>query len=360
MMLSYAGKNAGAVNLLKTIYFDNPRWIPCFVSLMPATWMKHREVLEEIVLAHPKIFPGYRKGEKDFDAVSNPLYELGRHVDCWGCVWENIERGLDSMVVEHPLADWEAFDSWAPPDPAEDDLFGPRRDPEDLRRGFERAKERGDLASCGPLPHGFMYMYLYYLRGFENLMMDLALDDPRLHGLIAVVRDYNAAVVGRCLDLGAEYMHFGDDLGLQRSLPISPEMWRRFIKPAYEAITGQCRDRDVPVYLHTDGHILEIIPDLIEVGVRVLNPQIGANGIEGLKEFVGRLAMNVDLDRQLFPFFTPSEVEAHIREVHHALGLPEGGLMLHAECEPDVPLENVEAICRTLEEVCNLPEPGRA
>ncbi len=355
-MLSCAGRNARTVNLLRTIYFDRPEWTPCTVSLMPATWIKHRQHLEEIVLAHPRLFPGYEKGDRDFDAVSDPLYEPGRRVDCWGCTWENVARGLSSYVAGHPLLDWEALESWAPPDPMEDDFFGPRRDWEEVRRGFERAKERGDLATAGPLPHGFFYMRLFYLRGFENFMLDLATDDPRAHRLIAIVRDYNAAVVGRCLELGAEYMHFGDDLGLQKSLPMSPEMWRRFIKPAYEAILGQCRDRDVPVYLHTDGHILEIIPDLIEVGVKVLNPQIGANGVDGLREFaLGKVAMNVDLDRQSFPFFTPSEIEDHIRDVGEALRLPEGGRMLHAESEPDVPLENIETICRTLEEGCNPP-----
>ncbi len=358
-MLSYAGRNRSTTNLLRTIYFDRPGWTPCSVSLMPATWMKYREDLEELVLAHPRIFPGFEKGRKDFDAVSDPLYEPGRRLDRWGCAWENVERGLSSYVASHPLADWDAFESWTPPDPIKDDFLGPRRDWEEVRADLRRAKERGGLAAAGPLPHGFMYMRLYYLRGFENFMMDLATDDPRVGRLIAVVRDYNVAVVGRCLELGAEYVHFGDDLGLQEALPMSPKMWRRFIKPAYEAILGQCRDRGVPVYLHTDGHVLEIIPDLIEVGVRVLNPQIGANGVQGLREAaLGKVAMDVDLDRQSFPFFSPSEVEDHIREVHHGLHLPQGGLMLHAECEPDVPLKNIQAICRTLEEVCGPPEPG--
>lgn len=101
---------------------------------------------------------------------------------------------------------------------------------------------------------------------------------------------------------------------------------------------------------------MEIIPDLIEVGVRVLNPQFRANGLEGLQAVArGKVALNQDLDRQLFPFATPDEIAAHIAAVHAALALPEGGLMLYAECEPDVPLRNIEAVCTTLEQVCNLP-----
>ena len=81
-MLSYAGRNRYTVNFLKTLYFDNPEWTICRVGLMPATWMRHREQLEEVVLAHPRIFPGYCKGERDFDALPSPLYAGGLHTDC--------------------------------------------------------------------------------------------------------------------------------------------------------------------------------------------------------------------------------------------------------------------------------------
>jgi uroporphyrinogen decarboxylase len=88
----------------------------------------------------------------------------------------------------------------------------------------------------------------------------------------------------------------------------------------------------------------------------VLNPQIRANGLEGLREVArGKVAINQDLDRQLFPFATPSQVEDHIGEVFEGLYLKEGGLMLLAEVGPEVPLENVDAICRAFEDLCRLP-----
>jgi hypothetical protein len=119
-----------------------------------------------------------------------------------------------------------------------------------------------------------------------------------------------------------------------------------------------CRRADVPVYLHCDGHILEIIGDLVECGVRVLNPQIRANGLAGLQRYArGKVALNQDLDRQLFPFATPSRIEDHIGEVFEGLYDKKGGLMLLAEVGPEVPLENVDAICRSFEKLCNLPEP---
>jgi len=357
-MIGYEGRNRRTVNFLKTIQFDHPEWTPCRVGLMPATWMKYREDLEELVLAHPRVFPGYEKGSRDFDRLDNPLYRPGWHVDCWGTVWENVEPGLDSMAVGYPLEDWSAFDEYVPPDPLKDDLFGSRPDWDQVARSLERTRRRGDLAVGGGLPHGFMYMRLFYLRGFENLMLDMAGEDERLWRLIEMVEGYNAAVIEKYLALGAEYMAFGDDLGLQRSLPVSPATWRKYIGRSYERLLRPCREASVPVRLHTDGHVLEIIPDLIEAGVRVLNPQIRANGLAGLVELAkGKVALDQDLDRQLFPFATPAQIQDHIREVFEALYMPEGGLMLFAECEPDVPLENVEAICAVFEEICNLPAP---
>ena len=356
-MISYAGRNRRTVNFLKTIYFDTPEWTPCSVSLLPATWIKYREQLEELVLAHPRVFPGYTAGSKDFDAIQDPMYELGRRTDCWGTVWENVDRGLSSYPQSYPLKDWADYDDYVSPDPLTDDVFG-ERDWEAVRRELFDAEQRGGLATGGGLQHGFMYMRLFYLRGFENLMVDLATDDPRIWQLIQMVEDYNSVVIREYLELGANHISLGDDLGLQGALPMSPAMWRRAIKPSYDRMLRPCREADVPVSLHTDGHILEIIPDLVEVGVRLLNPQIRANGLEGLQEVArGRVALNQDLDRQLFPFATPSEIEDHIGAVFEGLYLLEGGLMLIAECAPDVPLENIEAICTALERFCRPPEP---
>ena len=339
------------------MYFDFPEWTPCSVGLMPATWIRYREDLEEVVLSHPRIFPDYTKGSVDFDFkhFPNPLYEAGRHTDCWGTAWNNIERGLDGHPVGFPLDDWENWENYRAPDPLKDDAFGARNWAK-VKEELNRARADGDVALGGGLAHGFMYMTLFYLRGFENLMMDIAEDDSRLHKLIEMVENYNLVVIHKYVELGAEMMGFGDDLGLQNSLPMSPSAWRKYIKPSYDRMFKLCRDRDIPIRLHTDGHVLEIIPDLIDAGVRLLNPQFRSNGLEGLKEAAkGKVALHQDLDRQLFPFATPSDIEEHIGHVFEELHLREGGLMLYAECEPDVPLNNIDAICTALETLCNPP-----
>lgn len=361
-MLSYAGRDRRTVNYLKTMYFDHPEWTPCSMGILPSAWIKYREKLEEVVLAHPKVFPGFKKGSVDFDfkQMWSPLYELGRHTDCWGTVWNNIARGFDSQVEVEPLADWAAFGEWKKhlPDPMKDAEFGPRPPWENVAKSLANTQKAGGLAGYSGILHGFFFMRLYYLRGFENLMVDLATDDPRIHELSAILTAYNSAVVRKGLDSGCELLILAEDLGMQTSLPISPAMWRKFVKPAFEATAGQARDRGLPVYLHSDGHILEVIADLVETGVRVLNPQFRANGLEGLQKYArGKVCLNQDLDRQMFPFATPSRIEDHISEVFEGLYLKEGGLMLQAEIGPDVPLENIDAILRTMEKLCRVPDP---
>ena len=63
----------------------------------------------------------------------------------------------------------------------------------------------------------------------------------------------------------------------------------------------------------------------------------------------GKVCVNLDLDRQMFPFCKPADIDPHVREAIETLGSPEGGLWLSAECGPDVPLENIDAICTAVE-----------
>ena len=339
-------RNERTDNFLRAAEFRNPRWIPAVVSIMPATWRKYREAVERIVLDHPRLFPGYRQGDRDFDEVGRQTYRQGRYTDDWRCVWENIREGLNGVVVESPLANWSALDTYRPPDPLA------QVDWEAADEEVRRAMQEGRLAT-GSLEHGFMYMRLYYLRGFENLMVDIASREGRLQRLISMVLDHNLLLIERWIEAGVEMMTFGDDLGTQKGLPMSPRHFREHLQPCYARMFETCREEGVLVYLHTDGHILEVIEDLIACGVTILNPQVRPNTLEGLARTAKRrVCIHLDLDRQLFPFAAPVQLREHIGEAIELLREERGGLMLHAECEPDVPLRNIEAICNALEEWC--------
>jgi uroporphyrinogen-III decarboxylase len=184
-------------------------------------------------------------------------------------------------------------------------------------------------------------------------MLDFAEEPAELQILIDKVLAYNLRQVGRkleALDKPGQIVYFGDDLGMQSGLPMSPKKWRQFLKPCYSQIYAPVKQAGHYVYMHTDGHILEIIPDLVECGVDVVNPQVGANGLENLaKVCKGKVCIDLDLDRQKFPFWDPGDIDRHVKEAVEILGSPEGGLWLRAEIGDDIPLANVEAICAALE-----------
>jgi hypothetical protein len=343
-------RNTDAENFLKMIDFEHPDWIPAQISMIPATWFHYGEALEELVLEHPALFPNYQKG--DFRKIElSRSYRMGKRVDIFGTTWENIEEGQEAnpVLAEPPLSNWDQLATYELPDPLELDLFGETINWEERKAWVDEVKAQGDLAAGG-LWHGAMYMRLYYVRGYENFMIDVAKKEPRLQELIDRVLSFNSRVVQKWVEIGVDYFDFRDDLGIQKSLPISPKSWRQYIKPSFQHLFGLCRDQGVYVALHTDGHILDIIPDLIECGVQLLNPQVRPNTLEGLAEGCkGKVALKLDLDRQLFPFATPQQLRDHIHQAVDTLALPEGGLMLLAECNYDVPLDSIESILSTLD-----------
>jgi hypothetical protein len=306
---------------LQALDYAYPEYIPVAVGILPAAWMKYRQDLDELVRQHPVLF-GDTAQDRDYDAVGG-TYVTGNHVDAWGCVWSNVHHGNEAIVTGHPLPTRAHVRALEPP--AQDTGF----------------------------PHGFMYLRLGDLRGFEELMVDFGEEPPELPLLIDKVLAYNLRQADlRLASMPAQrtLLYFGDDLGMQHALPVSPAQWRRYLKPCYERIYAPFVAAGHIVYMHTDGHILEIIPDLIECGVRVLNPQIRANGLDGLVDTCrGKVCVDLDLDRQLFPFCTPGDIDDHVHQAVDRLGSPAGGLWLKAEINDDVPLENVAAIFTALE-----------
>jgi len=195
-------------------------------------------------------------------------------------------------------------------------------------------------------PHGFMYLRLLDLRGFEEAMMDFAEECAELQILIDKVCDYNVRQMELCCkNNNSPMIWVGDDLGMQKGVAIGATKWRKYLKPAFKHIYDVCHQNGKYVYMHTDGDIIEIMQDLVEVGVNIINPQYRANGIDRLVTTCkGKIPINIDLDRQLFPFATPKDLHDHVRETVEKLYLPQGGLGINIEIGMDVPLRNIEAI----------------
>lgn len=340
-------------NLLKAYRFEKPEWIPIIAGFTSLIWENNDpEEIEELLVSHPILFPGYQRGAGNRNQNRLDMIAGQPYTDGWGCVWETEYSGMVGQVVHHPLANWEILDSYSPPDPAHHDGLFPL-DWKEIGEYRDRARDQGSLVRFD-LPHGHTYLLLQYLRGFENLMFDMADNDPRLDRLIGMIETFNLQLLKRYLGLSPDIVGIPEDLGGQTRLVISPAMWRKYIKPSYLRMTSLIKSHGVLVHEHSDGHIMEIIDDLVEAGGDIINLQDLVNGIDNIARHVkGRLAIDLDIDRQKITVLgSPQDVDNHIRECVVKLGSPQGGLSLFYQPWPPAPVVNLRAAFDAMEKYC--------
>ena len=312
-------------NLIQAVRMEHPETIPVSVNILPAAWLKYGKELQRLTDQYPQFFGGR---QVDLDKVIDNMpssYRKGSFTDEWGCVWENEIDGAESIVKGHPVK-------------SEEDIYA-------LKIPANRN---------GRLPHGFMYLRLLDLCGFEDAMVYFAEEEEPLRVLIDKVLEYNMYQIAAILPHIGEMVSFGDDLGMQRGLAIGPEKWRKYLGPCYRKMYGLIKayKPGTLVYMHTDGCIHEIMPDLVACGVDMINPQFRANGIDNLVRVCRKeqiIPINLDLDRQLFPFGTASQLHDHVAECVESLYMPEGALGLSVEFDHGDPLENMAALLDAVE-----------
>jgi uroporphyrinogen-III decarboxylase len=132
---------------------------------------------------------------------------------------------------------------------------------------------------------------------------------------------------------------------------LSPQQFRKYIKPTYERLIAPARESGCIIHMHSDGDIRELVDDIIECGVDVINLQDLVNGIDWIKDrLAGRVCVDLDVDRQLVTRFgTPKQIDKLIREEVEKLGSRQGGLMMIYGLYPGVPLENIKALMDAME-----------
>jgi len=343
-------------NTLRAVRFETPEHIPVRYSINASCWHHYpQEALKELMATHRLLFPDYQYSPDPIEPALAPWQRAGEpFTDSWGCMWETADDGITGAITRHPLESWDAFESYRPPDPNTDYGWGPvdwKEEGESLRT----AGAQGRLASGG-LRHGHTFLTLTYIRGYENLMYDMADEDPRLWRLIEMVEAFNLAVVEKYVALGAEWMSYPEDLGMQVGPMLTPAQFRKYVKPSYERLMAPTREAGCAIHMHSDGDIRTLVDDLIDGGVEVINLQDLVNGIDWIEEHLaGRVCIDLDIDRQrITRFGNPHDIDALIREEVIRLGSPKGGLMLTFGLYPGTSLENASAVMDAMERYATL------
>jgi hypothetical protein len=264
------------------------------------------------------------------------LYAVGAACDEWGCVFENATAGIHGEVKNPILADWD-FDKLHVPNELLD---------VDLEKvtAFAKNSDKYVFASGWARP----FERIQFIRGTENIYMDLAMESPELTKLIKIVHDFYLKDMQTWVKTPVDAVVIMDDWGMQRSLLISPDMWRKVFKPLYKDYCDLAHSHGKQVWMHSDGYIYDIIPDLIEVGVNVLNSQLFCMPIEEIgKKYKGKICFWGEIDRQhILPFGTPKDVEQAVERVHANLW-NNGGCLAQFEWTAETPLANAEAVYNT-------------
>ena len=236
--------------------------------------------------------------------------------------------------------------------------FQPRRFTDEemdfLHHAARRLHKETDYALFGWFG-GSLVEGAQFARGWVRFMQDLKRDPGFAAALVERLAQAALADLERYLDAVGECIHvvgFGDDLGVQHGLQFHPDLYRQLFKPHHRRLYGLVHARSrAYVFLHTCGSVYDLIPDLIEVGVDILNPvQTSAARMEPdrLKRAFGdRLTFwgGGCCPQRVLPWGTPEEVAADVRERLRTLA-PGGGYVfapIH-DIQPDVPPQNIVAM----------------
>lgn len=279
------------------------------------------------------------------------------YTDDWGIKWKidpyetPFGIGYYTNLEKGPLSDDDPdMDAYQSPDPNVPGLYT------HLERLVREYKQ--DYYIIGRI-HCTVFESAWALRGFENLLMDLYVDEDLANRILDATFLYHLEVAKNMARRGVDMIWLGDDMGSQTGLLINPETWHAFFKPRYARLCQEVKaiDKNIKIAFHSDGCVYDIIPGLIEAGIDVLNPiQTECMDPAILKKkygnelsFFGGIAVQSTL-----PMGTIADIQREYDWLKNTLG--QGGGWL---CAPthhvqfDTPIENfmglVEHIKKTTE-----------
>ncbi|MCL5069522.1 MAG: hypothetical protein M1308_01275 [Actinobacteria bacterium] len=362
----------------KTIEFQKPDRYPVMHAVLPAAWIKYGDLLYSLIKEYPTYISennlllkstgssaGYISNfelmqkymlEDDFIFAEPRTFQFGKvcqtgcQSDEWGCIWEKKDPGIVGQIICHPLNKISFNENsinylrsiYNFPDP--DALW--RYDIPSLEQMQKVSNLKYFLVYIGN-----MFELMQWLFGYEKLLIYFYEKPDLINKLIDLIVDYNIRTFKNFLNYNIHGVVMHDDWGTQQALMISPEMWRKFFKPGYKKIIAKAKEHGLHFHFHTDGNTMEIVEDLIEIGVDVLNPQFSAMNLGKLSSICrGKICIRTDIDRQyILPFASVPEVENYIKMIIELFGTKAGGLILSGEINSDANLENVEKMYDSFE-----------
>jgi uroporphyrinogen decarboxylase len=274
------------------------------------------------------------------------VFEDGVFEDYWGIRSKHLkaDHGSYDMHVHTPVWDAKSVSdlekhAWPWPDIFD---YSPMREQCARYKDYAIVYEGADLFTRPCI-----------LRNMENVMLDMVERPEMVHYLIDKFTAFYCEDIRRALEAtrgGWDIYCEWSDFGTQRGLLISIPMFRTFLAPYLKRMIDLCHSAGVKFMLHSCGAIRELIPDLIALGIDILDPiQVAAKGMEPAalkREFGDRLAFHGGVCTQrTLPFGTPSEVQEAVRDRIATLGRGGGYVLASShDISADTPADNILAM----------------
>lgn len=275
------------------------------------------------------------------------------YTDDWGVHFTSIDyttrfgTGRYTEVTGRPLADDNAIASYRTPDPHRPELY---KDAEDLIRNYGNEYWIIGNVNCT------IFETAWALRGMDNLLMDMMVAPDRADHIFDLCYQYHRVVLRRLVEMGVDMVWTGDDVGTQRGLMFSLELWRRYLKPRMAELYAELKaiNKNIKIAYHSDGSVEPLIPELIEIGLDVLNPvQPACMDPARLKKLYGdKLSFWGSIcEQHTLPYGTPEDVRREVLSRLKNVGY-NGGLIIGPthNVQLDTPMENFWAMMETIQQ----------
>jgi uroporphyrinogen decarboxylase len=212
------------------------------------------------------------------------------------------------------------------------------------------ARAKATMDSFTIVNTGLCLWQSWYVRGFEETMMDCVAEEDFYAELLDRLTDLTIGLIEACKDIPANAIMMGDDWGVQRGIMLGPERWRKFYKPLYARIFDAIHAQGKIAIMHCCGSAAEIMGDIVDIGLDVLEsvqPEAAGMDPYGLKKAWGdKITFWGCLGSQsVVPFGTPDQIRGEVQRLRREMG--KGGGYILAPAKPmltETPTENAIAL----------------
>ena len=325
----------------RCLTFDHPERVPIDLWVLPWAQLHHPEETAQLLADYPSDIAG-APAIFQSPRIRGDMYAAGTYIDEWGCEFLNVQPGVIGEVKNPPVADLAEWEEIRPPEELVP-TGAARQAAIDTINSFCRTTDKFVLAGACPRP----WERYQFLRGTENAMVDVMLREPGVDELLARVNDFFTRQMEFWAETEVDALSFMDDWGSQQALLIPPTVWREIFKPVYRRFCEIARDAGKFIFMHSDGFIEEIYPDLIEIGVSAINSQLFCMNLDHIAEMApGKITFWGEIDRQhILVDPDPAAGRRAVRLLREKLQLADGGIFCQMEVGAGACLQTVRAAC---------------